>query len=351
MLRNLYAFFFLIFISINYAQTFDLGEINGADYFIYIPENWNKGLVMYAHGYEEIGEETEPFVQEVGEFKDIFISRGFAFAASKYKRQGLILKDGIEDTEALRSYFELKYGKPNLCIITGHSMGGMISLATIERYQNEYDGALPLCGWLEPAHSLMKFSLDLLATYDYLFGPNDGEIVSGNEKVTMEEIEKRINAKPDLADKFARQFEFRFEDIAWVVDFFQHVFKESSSWLGGLPAGNKKTIYSGFLYNDDTMNENVRRYQADHEAEEYFIQYHTPTGIISDPVIALHTTYDEILPVFSYKFYEEMTERVGTDNLYTQKFVVRDGHCNFTLEEISDAFDELLLMIDEKNKK
>ena len=45
---------------------------------------------------------------------EIFTSHGFAYAASAYKRQGLVIKDGIEDSEALRSYFELKYGKPDI---------------------------------------------------------------------------------------------------------------------------------------------------------------------------------------------------------------------------------------------
>jgi hypothetical protein len=103
------------------SQSFDLGEINSAEYKIYIPKDWNKGLVMYAHGYEEIGEESEIISDEVDEFMEVFTSRGFAFAASAYKRQGLVIKDGIDDTEALRSYFEMKYGKPELCLITGHS--------------------------------------------------------------------------------------------------------------------------------------------------------------------------------------------------------------------------------------
>ena len=48
------------------SQTFEEGEINGAAYTIIMPEDWNGGLVMYAHGYEETDqyrmeeEEEEP---------------------------------------------------------------------------------------------------------------------------------------------------------------------------------------------------------------------------------------------------------------------------------------------------
>jgi len=329
------------------SQTFDLGEINSAEYKIYIPENWNKGLVMYAHGYEEIGEDSEIISEEVDEFMEVFTSRGFAFAASAYKHQGLIIKDGIEDTEALRTYFEMRYGKPDLCLITGHSMGGIISLATIEKFPSEYDGALPLCGWLSPVYSLIKTGLDLLVTYDYFFGENDGRIMTGEDDIEIEEIQTRINNKPKLARLYAEHFRIKKEDLAEMIGFNHYVLKESSAWLGGLPAGNINTIYSGFGDNDPILNRDIRRYKASDEAKEYFIRYHTPTGLLYDPVIALHTTYDEILPVFNYAYYEHLTEINFTSDFYVQQYVVRDGHCNFTNEEIADSFDELLQWIKE----
>jgi hypothetical protein len=329
------------------SQSFDLGEINSAKYKIYIPENWNMGLVMYAHGYEEIGEESEIISKEVDEFMEIFTSRGFAFAASAYKHQGLVVKDGIEDTEALRSYFEMTYGKPEVCLITGHSMGGIISLASIEKYPLEYDGALPLCGWLAPLHTLMKHGIDLLVSYDYFFGENDGEIITGEEYIEIEEIQKRIDNEAKLALLFAEHFRIKKEDLAEMIGFHQFVLKESSSWLGGLPAGNINTIYSGFGDKDSKLNRDIKRYSASDEAQEYFIRYSTPTGLLYDPVIALHTTYDEILPVFNYEYYEHLTEIKFTSDLYLQQYVVRDGHCNFTNEEVADSFDDLLLWIKE----
>ena len=328
-----------------FTQKFDLGEINGASYLICIPDNWNQGLVMYAHGYEEIGEETEAFEAELNEFMEIFTSRGFAFAASAYKRQGLVIKDGIEDTEALRSYFEIKYGDPELCIITGHSMGGIISLASIERYPSEYDGAMPLCGWLAPLHSLMKHVLDMLVSYDYLFGENNGEIVTGEKHIEPETISKLLGQKPELATLFSEHFRVRVSDLPEVIDFGQNMLKETTEWLGGLPVGNTETIYDGFGNENNKLNGKVKRYVADPDAAAYYIQYNTPTGIISDPVLALHTTYDELLPVQNYKYYEAATKIKGTGDLYTQQYVVSDGHCNFTLEETGQAFDQLLKWI------
>jgi len=263
------------------AQTIDEGTINGADYEIIIPDNWNEGLVMYCHGYEEIGYEDEEEMneeeseidesssdEEEGDFFDIFLDRGFAVAASAYKHQGLVIKDGVEDTEALRTYFENKYGKPEICIITGHSMGGMITIATIEQFPSEYDGAMPLCGWLAPVYQLIKISLDMLVTYDYLFGDNDGKIVSG-AFIESENIQKKLDKNREMKKLYAEHFRLKEEDLAEVIGFFQYVFKETSDWMGGFPVGNEQTIYNGFGFKDDELNKNMLRYTENENAREY----------------------------------------------------------------------------------
>jgi hypothetical protein len=65
------------------ANTVDAGVINGAPYYIEIPAQWDKGLVLYAHGYTLLG--SRPPAQDSPRMKgvrDAFLSRGFAFAAS-----------------------------------------------------------------------------------------------------------------------------------------------------------------------------------------------------------------------------------------------------------------------------
>ncbi len=343
------------------AQERETGAINGAEFEIFMPDNWNGGLVMYAHGYEETDayraaeaeneeEEDEEEEEGVNEFIQIFTSRGFAFAASGYKRKGLVIQDGVADTEALRRYFAGKYGTPNLSIITGHSMGGMISIATIEQFPANYDGALPLCGWLGPVYGLMKNALDMLVLYDYLFGTNDGKIVTDKALVSSEEIAQNLDKKEDLKALYSERFTIRQEDLPEMILFAQMVVKESTGWMGGLPVDNQKTIYSGFGNTDEALNASVKRYSGDPESIDYLIANYSPTGDIQDPVIALHTTYDEILPVLNYEYYEQQTRIQQTDHLYVPQYVVRDGHCYFTMEETGRAFDQLLNWIQKGEK-
>src|SRR5262245_29701738 len=87
------------------ASAVETGTLDGAAFRIEIPAAWNKGLVMYAHGYSvgpvSYGKESPQTTVLRGEF----LSRGFAFAESAYSKQGWAVKEGVAETEALRRYF------------------------------------------------------------------------------------------------------------------------------------------------------------------------------------------------------------------------------------------------------
>ncbi len=110
---------------------------------------------------------------------------------------------------------------------------------------------------------------------------------------------------------------------------------------GGNPFDNRNTIYDGFD-DDVALNRGVKRYAADAKAREYLRQHNTPTGRISDPMLAIHTTYDQLVPGRYISEYDNIARLAGTQDLFVAKFVVAKGHCNFTPAQTGAAFDELL---------
>jgi hypothetical protein len=98
------------------------------------------------------------------------------------------------------------------------------------------------------------------------------------------------------------------------------------------------------------MNRGVKRYAADAKAREYLLQHYSPTGKIKDPVLTLHTTYDQLIPGRFVSQYDEFARVAGTQDLFVAKFVVANGHCNFTAPQTGAAFDELLTWIREKKR-
>jgi dipeptidyl aminopeptidase/acylaminoacyl peptidase len=109
---------------------------------------------MYCHGYSPIAvtykEGTLPPVLAV------FTDQGYAVAESGYAAGGWAIQEAVEDTEALRRYFGSKYGQPKETFITGHSMGGFLTMMFMERFPTTYDAGLALCGPLAPTTYFME---------------------------------------------------------------------------------------------------------------------------------------------------------------------------------------------------
>ena len=80
---------------------------------------------------------------------------------------------------------------------------------------------------------------------------------------------------------------------------------------------------------------------ADPRAAEYLRTWYQPTGRLTRPMLAIHTTYDPIVPVNIPNFYQELTTEAGSQDLFVQQYVEHDGHCNITPEETAQGFREL----------
>lgn len=329
------------------------GTINGAAFRIEMPSGPSKGLVMYCHGYQVAGTPNNFENARAQSLRKEFLSRGFAFAESAYSTQGWAVKEAVEDTEALRRYFVTKYGKPNETIVLGHSMGGAITIATIEKYPEVYDGALPMCGPLNVIlNGFQERIFDMLATFDFLFPNVVGTLVNLPQaaKLDQAKVKAAVEAAPDKAAMFAKHYSLASAaELPGVLAFWYEIVRELQFRAGGNPFDNRNTIYDGFD-DDVALNRGVKRYAADAKAREYLRQHYSPTGKIADPVLTMHTTYDQLIPGRFVSQYDEFARLAGTQDLFVAKFVVAKGHCNFTAPQTGAAFDELLKWIREKNR-
>lgn len=328
----------------------ETGAINGAAFRIEIPAEWNKGLVMYCHGYALAG--TNPNLEGGKPLRDVFLSRGFAIAQSAYSVQGWAVKEGVEDTEALRRYFVAKYGQPKETIVLGHSMGGVITLATIEKYPEVYDGAMPMCGPLNVSlNGLQERVFDMLVTFDYLFPNVVGTLTNlpKGSRLDQTKVKAALEAAPDKAASYAKRYSIAVSDVPGTLAFFYEINREMQARTGGNPFDNRNTIYDGFD-DDVALNRGVKRYAADAKAREYLRQHYAPTGRIHDPVLTLHTTYDPLVPGRYISEYDSIARVVGTQDLFVTKFVVARGHCTFTPAQTGAAFEALLQWVRERRR-
>ena len=88
-------------------------------------------------------------------------------------------------------------------------------------------------------------------------------------------------------------------------------------------------------------------YEADPEAFAYLAAHYTPTGLIEDPVMAIHTTYDPGVPPRWPNTYSMTAALAGNDDRFVQKWVEAEGHCNINPALVAKAFDELQAWVTE----
>ena len=318
----------------------ETGEIDKAPFRIEVPANWNKGLIMYAHGYQPAGTTVSFDGNDAALVRAEFLSRGFAIAESAYRVQGWAVKEALEDTEALRRYFTSKYGAPAETYITGHSMGGHITIATVEQHPDAYQGAMPLCGPLGPALEFFNNGVfDMLVTFEGLFPGSIGSPYQAS-LASIGKAKAAMTADPERALRYARHFDRQVDDLPNVLAFFQLIMQELKQRAGGEPFDNRNRIYTGFG-DDVALNRAVKRYTADPAAREYVKQNFTPTGRISDPVLALHTTSDPLVLASDVTAYEVPAMLAGTWDRFVVRYVEANGHCRFPPATIGHAFDAL----------
>src|SRR5215510_4906850 len=108
-----------VFVSAAYAVDLT-GALDGAPYKIRVPDNWNRTLLVYAHGYRDRADHTgesdnrQADAAPGGElFEAVLFSQGYAIAGSAFKNNGWAVEEGIDDTRALTRFFRDRFGKPD----------------------------------------------------------------------------------------------------------------------------------------------------------------------------------------------------------------------------------------------
>ncbi len=323
----------------------DTGRIDGVRYKIVFPPNWNKKkLVMWAHGMETVG--SNPHIFDWFHIPNIkpFLLRGYAVAASSYRQQGYALPQGVDDTEALRQFFEKKYGKPDTAFIVGQSMGGGVTMGTIEYKPQYYNGALATCPVSSPPYVHMKWAFDLNIMFAALFPGSLGpiaDVMNGKAKPgDIALMKKALNDNPEKAAFLAHRYELNVNDLANTTMFKRVTIANIAMQAGGSPFDNTNTLYDGFP-DDWDINNRAERVAADSKAEKFFEPYNR-TGKLTKPVIILHTVYDELVPAsLAVINYDNLARINGSGNLLAVKYTKGKGHCKFTEHEMGVAFDEL----------
>lgn len=146
---------------------------DGAFFWIAIPADWNRVLVVHAHGGPRMNAPgpNDP-VEDLERFR-VTLTEGYAWAGSSYRRAGYGVRMAAEDTDRLRQIFWSRFGRPDRTLLHGQSWGANVAAKAAELYavdtdgQVAYDGVVLTNGVLAGGTRAYQFRADLRAIYQY----------------------------------------------------------------------------------------------------------------------------------------------------------------------------------------
>jgi len=328
------------------AAVSEVGVHAGAGYRIDVPANWNRGLVVFFHGYA-----IDPVVFREGErlspMFDPLLAQGFAVAQSAYSATGWAVEQGSADAERLRRYFAARHGRPKETYAMGLSMGGLLAAMAVETQPAHYDGALALCGAIEPTDRFMQRAFALRAAFDHYFPGLLGPLVPvpdgyRPDREVVARIAAALRDDPQAAASLrALHGAGDARSLPDVIAFVTYSIKEMQRRAGGNPFGNADLVYTGTA-DDVALNAGVRRYRADPRAAAYLARWYTPSGRLRRPMLALHDVGDPLVVASGAFEYALLAQRAGHADRFVQQYVDAEGHCVFTPAQIGRAFDALV---------
>ncbi len=344
------------------------GKLGKSVYRIETPANWNGELLLWAHGYR--GQGTEVTTENPpAALRRTLIEQGYAWAASSFSENGYTPGIGADDTLALKRLFEQQVGKPKRTYIAGASMGGNIVTLSLENFPGEYDGALAECGalggeeiidyiasWaraaefaagvkLPPSPSTSAQITGVLAQWAGLLGTPDAPTTKGRQFISIVKMTTG-GPRPFFQEGFKEQY---------LVNFALLVADPELKSVPARAATNDNVSYAielGLGLTAEAINAGIVRQKADPDARN--AEKHpdaVPTsGKISVPLLTLHDTGDLFVPVSQEQSYKKKVAAAGKSDLLVQRLIRAGGHCKFSDQELTTAWNDLRAWVADKKK-
>ncbi|WP_304640374.1 alpha/beta hydrolase [Pseudomonas sp.] len=369
------------------------GVLNRAGYRIEVPDNWNGQLVMWAHGFRGPGPDL---TIDNPPMRAKLLEMGYAWAASSYSANAYDVKAGVEDTNRLALNFSsiTNLEEPDKLFIAGFSMGGHVAGAAIENDNRtvlraadldvSYSAALPMCGVMGDT-----------TLFDYFGAYTTALLNLGDEAATsmpVEDAEERLaRVRAKLWTNYAanKSAAGLTEDGLALVPLlqnltggtrpvYQYSFGEFQDLLQGFTGSDgtidgilvdrvSDTRYIAYRFTSPQLQPNMPEdpYTANLSPFETFFNDNivriSPVegangprgadnlrwipkieGDFDVPVLTIHGLGDLFVPISMQQIYRKRAEANGNGNLLVQRAIRAPGHCDFTVDEINEAFEDLI---------
>ena len=341
----------------------------GAFYTIAVPDPWNGDLVIWNHGYDFNPVGPNP---DLGPLAPLQLFEGYAVAASSYQQNQWAVFTTREDLQELIEVFEDDVAKPNNIILTGASLGGIVTADALERADiDNVVGAYPFCGAMAGSR-VWDGALDIRLTYDVICSGVVGPLIipadipggatglPEGSTFTTTDLALAANACfgmlippplfppiPRTVDQQARLDRFLaatkipesfiLTDLGFAAFGINNLIFDPRKLNGKQGLSNKKVEYD-----DPIVDDAIERVRTNRRAAKKLKRNFTPRGDLEEDdvkIVSIHTDLDGLVIVENEKEYQDV---VDEDNLTVA--IVAEGvptHCGFTPAELVAGWESL----------
>ena len=340
------------------------GKYDGGLYRIEIPEKWNGELVLFAHGFVPSAGPTGSALR-VGthRFREHLVKEGFAWAASSYRCNGYVPGQGLVDTMALSERFKQANDNraPQRTYLTGESMGGHVTLLGMQEFPTAFDGGLAMC----PAGpELFDYFAAMSAAAEVVTGLQFHADTIPQDAAKMAEV---LGKPPDYTEKGRQlasvQLQVSGGPRPFAADglasrYLANMATSAAALVGSTTPSNRAVDTAHISYSIDgglgltaeAINARARRKAGDPEirgANGPYEEIVPFDGRIERPLLTMHGTGDLYVPIVLEQTLKRAIAAAGNDRLLVQRVYRIGAHCQFSQQEMTRAFDDLIRWVRE----
>jgi pimeloyl-ACP methyl ester carboxylesterase len=367
---------------------------DGATWIADTPAHWNGTLLLFSHGFGPLNAADAPSQDSA----DALLNQGYALVGSSYDPNGSwwALASAERDQFAALSAAEHVLGRPGRVIAVGESMGGLINSQIAQDGAGRINAALNLCGLVAGGVDLNNYQLNAEYAITQLLPGAAGVPIrdfassSAGGAAAAQLVDAITQAQSDAAGRarialvaallnesdwapgrsapaprdYAGQ---EAQEYAWLTS-GQLQFIEVGRYYIELAAGGDSSWNAGVDYaallrksaHDDQVRALYRQAGLNLDADLATLTggaHYTPegnslavmratstnTGDLAVPLLDIHTTSDQLVPVEQESAFADKVRDSGDSALLRQAYVARQGHCDFTTAEIVAALDTVNL--------
>lgn len=346
------------------------GEYAGGLYKIEIPDDWNGGLILYAHGFRSTAGADGDLLRAPtftnAQWRESVIRQGYAWAASSYRCNGYVPGIGLQDTILLLDVFDDVNGGdgPDRTYLTGTSMGGHVTLLGAHEYPTLFDGYLAMCP-AGPAlfdyFAAMGAAAEVITSIQFSASEPAATTLQRMFEITGTSpanfTQKGLEMASVMINSSGGPRPFAFQGLnPWFSQTISGAKLAGATDLRARAASTEEWVYSidaGLPTSAESLSSMVRRAAGDESVrgdETPYNELKPFSGEIARPLLTLHTTGDMYVPIFLERELKTAVDEAGNSNLLVQRIIRATGHCEFSGDEIVAAFDALAGWVEERVK-